>query len=306
MKKLLLRTSGVWATCLLICASAWSQAPCPPAEWNRSSLQALKDAKWVMESPAQREALVLALVPCLADPDPQLRDGYAFEALSAWSRKSLLSTDTQRSIFGQLMPQLEASVPDPHGFAAPFAALALAEVARGDRLAGFLSSQERNALVHAATQYVRQVKDYRGFVVGQGWRHGVAHGADLLMQLALNPAMDQAQLERLVEAALSQVVPAEGHFYVYGESERLARPVLFAARRGLMAPEWWRTALERFANPQPLATWERAFDSQSGLARLHNTKAFFLVLFANVRDSSHDGLRGALLDPVRVVLGKLP
>ena len=306
MKKLLFRAFVVVASGLWVCSSAWSQAACPPAGWTHATLDALKGAKWVMESPERREALALALVPCLADPDPTLRDGYAFDALSAWSRKNQLSTDTQRRIFGLLMPQLEASVPDPHGFASPFAALALAEVARGDRLAGFLSSQERNALVDSATHYVRQVKDYRGFIVGQGWRHGVAHGADLLMQLALNPAMDQAQLERLVEAALSQVVPADGHFYVYGESERLARPVLFAARRGLMAPEWWRTALERFANPQPLATWERAFDSQSGLARLHNTKAFFLVLFANVRDSSHDGLRGALLDPVRAVLGKLP
>ena len=30
------------------------------------------------------------------------------------------------------------------------------------------------------------VRDYRGFDAKQGWRHGVAHGADLLLQLSRN------------------------------------------------------------------------------------------------------------------------
>jgi hypothetical protein len=259
-----------------------------------------------MESATQRDALALALLPCLADPDPQLRDGYAFDALSAWLRQNQLPTDVQHRILGILLPQVDAAAPDADGFAAPFAALTLAEIARADRLGGLLSTRERSVLVDSASRYVRSVQDYRGFIAGQGWRHGVAHGADLLMQLALNPAIDKGQLERLVEAALSQVVAAGGHFYVYGESERLARPVLFAARRGLITPEWWRNALERFATPHPMAAWEQAIDSQEGLARLHNTKAFFLVLYANVRDSKHEGLRDALLEPVGNVLGKLP
>ncbi len=301
-----LRITAVLAGGLLAFSSAWSQGACPPVGWTPAALTQLKVAQWSVSNPQQREELALALLPCLADPDPQLRDGIAFEALSFWLRQKQLSVDAQRSIFSALLNQLEANAPDQGGFAAPFAVLTLAEIARADRVTPFLGDSGRNILVNTATQYMRGVHDYRGFVEGQGWRHGVAHGADLLMQLALNPAIGKAQLESLVDAALSQVVPAAGHFYIYGESERLARPILVAARRGLIDADWWRRSLAPLGVPHPLAAWDQAFASQAGLARLHNTKTFVLVLYANVRDNTHEGLRNALLAPVRDVLEKLP
>ena len=42
---------------------------------------------------------------------------------------------------------------------------------------------------------MKSMLDYRGFVPGAGWRRAVAHGADLLMQLALNPAVERTQLD---------------------------------------------------------------------------------------------------------------
>jgi hypothetical protein len=59
----------------------------------------------------------------------------------------------------------------------------------------------------------------------------VAHGSDLLMQLALNPRLDKEALGLVVSGVRVQVAP-KGHAYVAGESERLARPILFAAQRG--------------------------------------------------------------------------
>lgn len=301
-----LRITAVLAGGLVFVASAWSQAACPPAGWTPTALAQLKAQKWAVQSPAQRDELAVALLPCLANPDPQLRDGIAFEALSFWLRQKQLTVDVQQRIFSTLVKQVDAKAPDADGFADSFAVLTLAEIARADRLAPFLSDSERQALVGTASQYVRSVRDYRGFIEGQGWRHGVAHGADLLMQLALNPAIGKAQLERMVDAAMSQVRPASGHFYVYGESERLARPILVAARRGLIDADWWRQSLVGLGAPDPFAAWEQAIASEAGLSRLHNTKAFVLVLYANVRDSPHAGLRDALLAPVREVLEKLP
>jgi hypothetical protein len=248
----------------------------------------------------------MGLLACLADPDPVLRDGIAFEALSAWMRQKLLPMDLQRLMYSQLLGQLQSNVGSEAGFAQPFAALTLAEIARSDGATPFLTESERNALVDAATTYLRGVRDYRGFIQGEGWRHGVAHGADLLMQLARNPLVGKEQLKRIVEAVQSQVVPNASHFYVYGESERLARPVLFAARRGLIEPEWWLHIIEGISAPKPLTRWEQALGTQAGLSRLHNTKAFLLGLFANVRESPDEGLQAALLTPLRRALEQLP
>ena len=39
---------------------------------------------------ARRQKLALALLPCLSNPDPGLRDGVAFEAYYTWMRAKLL------------------------------------------------------------------------------------------------------------------------------------------------------------------------------------------------------------------------
>lgn len=82
------------------------------------------------------------------------------------------------------------------------------------------------------------MRDYRGFDDRQGWRHGVAHGADLLMQLSLNPAFGKPELTRIRDAVAAQVMPA-GHAYVFGEGERMAAPIVYIARRGVFTEAEW-------------------------------------------------------------------
>lgn len=287
-------------------ARAQAQAACPPPPWSLPALQQLKAAQWKLADAPARDALALALVPCLAHANPALRDGISFEGLSAWMRAKQLSVDTLRQLHRALLAQLADTATDQAGFARPFAALVLSELARADRLQAYLSDEERQALVNAAGNYLRGVRDYRGFVPGEGWRHGVAHGADLAMQLALNPAVNAQQLDELVTAVQAQIAPAGEHFYIYGEGERLARPIFYAARRGLLTPQRWEALVQAVASPAPLPSWERAFESQAGLARLHNVKAFLLVLSHNVAGSADPAVQAALGKLLPPALKQLP
>jgi hypothetical protein len=90
----------------------------------------------------------------------------------------------------------------------------------------------------------------------EGWRHGVAHGADLLLQLALNPAVDRAGLDRLLGAVAAQVAPRE-HSYIYGESERLARPCCSPPSAVCTSPAEWNAWLLEVAAPTPFETGTR-------------------------------------------------
>ena len=101
--------------------------------------------------------------------------------------------------------------------------------------------------MRAATTYVTTLTDYRGFDASEGWRHGVAHGADLLLQLSLNLALDRAQLDAILAAVASQVMPANGHFYIYGEGERLMAPVFYIGRRGALSSADWSEWFARLA-----------------------------------------------------------
>lgn len=290
---------------LALLASAWAtQAACPPEGEDPASLQALEARGFELADDARRQRLALALVDCLGDPDPALRDGVAFEAEAAWLRADAIDLATRRRMLERLLGAIDPAQADAAGFRQPFAALVLAEVARTDRIAAWMRPDERTALVDAAAGYLSTVRDYRGFDPREGWRHGVAHGADLVMQLAMNPALDQAALDRLLTAIAAQVAPAGEHSYIDGEPARLARPMLLIAQRGLHPPEAWQRWLTRLTEPAPMASWDDAYRSRAGLAKRHNLSAFLLAAYAGARESG-DARIEAVVPALREALARL-
>lgn len=290
----------VFAAALVLSACATAEAQtsaCPPAGYDRARLEAIKADGWRVSGDRERNRLARALTACLASSDPTMRDGIAFEAYAHWLRGRQLSVETMRALAADLDARLIAN--DPNGFERPFAALVLSEVVRADRIEAYLDPGARARLLDNALLYFTSVRDYRGFDAAEGWRHGVAHGADVLLQLSLNPAFDADELKRIADALATQVSP-DGHFYVYGESERLARPILFMAQRGLISEADWTQYFAQFAS-----AGENPYGSQAGLARMHNVKAFLQVIFLNARlsESSADD---ALLPGVEAALRALP
>nr|HET7858150.1 DUF2785 domain-containing protein [Caldimonas sp.] len=278
--------------------AAAAAAACPPATADRAALDALARAAWKLDDDGRRQALAVELLDCLADPDPKLRDDVAFAAIQHWSRARQLAPATLQAIRTTLVARLAAD--DPAGFARPFAALALAEVARADRVAPFLSADERAALVRAGSAYLAGVRDYRGFDERDGWRHGVAHGADLALQLALHPALDRAQLDALLAAIASQVVPA-GHFYVYGEGDRLMAPVFYLGRRGVLSADEWSAWFAALAARVPRG----APATQAALAARHDLAQFLLPLYASLREQASPEMQARMLPGVTAALRTL-
>ena len=247
---------------------------------------------------------LLALTACLGDPDPNVRDKIAFERLSAAMRSGEVDRDTLAGLEARLL-KLVAD-PDPLGVQRPFAILALAEVARTDRIKPWMTDADREQLVEVAAGYLTNLTDYRAFDQKEGYRHGVAHGADLVMQLALNQATTKAQLDRLLAAVASQAVPRDPSVaYWAGEPDRLARAVLFIAQRKLHSDAEWKSWFEKVMDPKPLPSWNQAFTSEAGIKKHHNARAFLLSIFATATTTDDQGIR-LLLAPARDSLKLVP
>lgn len=287
---------------LAAASSAQAQTPCPPAGYDRVRLEQLRAADWELARASERRRFALAVAACLASPDPFLRDQVAFEALAHMLRARQLDAATQTALINDILPRLESA--DANGFERPFAALALAELVRADRVNPILSEALRAEIINRALSYFVGVRDFRGFDEAAGWRHGVAHGADLLMQLALNQSYGRDDLARIRDAVVAQISPT-GHFYIYGEPERLARPILIIAQRGAFSSEEWSAWLAAIAAPATLSSWNQAFSSQAGLARKHNVAAFVQVLWVNARLSEDAGIQ-ALRPGAEAALRSLP
>ncbi len=286
-------SAWVWAFALTGAAGA----TCPPAGHDKAALMAQRAGDWkAPQADDERQALALALLDCLSDPDPALRDLIAFDALQNWMRTGRLDAPTLRTLRERLLLLL-AAPPDPAGFTQPFAALVLAEVARIDRQRGNLSDDERAALISQGTRWLAGWRDYRAFDDAEGFRHGVAHGADLMLQLALNRKLTRAQAETMLAAVAEQVMPSGDMAYRYGEPDRLAAAIYYLAQGPLLsAADWERWLLELAARRQ------RTPINTVALAQKHNLAAFLNSLYVAMREVGSAELQSRLLPGLRKAL----
>lgn len=267
---------------------------CLTKQWQKQDLEKLKNNDYKVESAAKREALALQLLSCLASPDPQIRDGVAFEALSFWLRNEQLSQSIHLEMFNTLTQVLAAKVNDPQGVYQSFAMLVLSEVARVDRKSAFLNDNQRSHLVNVGTRYLSNLTDYRGFSGQVGWRHGIAHSSDLMLQLALNPAINKTQLNIILTALATQVTAKEQHSYTQGEPKRLAMAVIYVFLREELSVEDWNTWLSGIIEPAPFKQWQNVYQNEKGLIKLHNTQSFLYALYVTIRPSKNEMLMAML------------
>ncbi|WP_295993363.1 DUF2785 domain-containing protein [Rugamonas sp.] len=280
-----------------LAAHAIATAACPPAGMSRAQLVALSAAGYEVADNARRQALALGLVDCLGDPDPVLRDEIAFGALESWMRSQKLEPATLRSLRTTQLASLKQA--DAAGLAQPFAAIVLGEVANADRMQPFMSAAERTELVQAGAAYLSNVRDYRGYDLKEGWRHAVAHAADMMMELALNPALSKKDQRLILSAVATQLSAAGAHtpaqFFLYSEGERLAAPVLgLASHADFSAAEWdeWFSSLA-------ITPSEHDAMLPQSMAHRHNLRSFLMTLYISLSESKDGAQRERLLPYVR-------
>ncbi|MEO0424445.1 MAG: DUF2785 domain-containing protein [Pseudomonadota bacterium] len=289
---------GAWRAALLVaCALGLANAPSSAETMpDRAELEAWRDAAFQTDDP---KGSLMQLAGLMGEVDPFLRDEIGFTGLSAILRRGSADPATVRRLIAVFTARLDK--PDPVGVRRSFAILGLSELARVDRLEPFLSDEEFSELVAVASAQLSQVTDYRGYDPDVGWRHAVAHGSDFALQLVLNDRTDAEQLALLREAVAAQIAP--GVAYVNGESQRLARPILYMAlREASVAPPWgdWFEALAQ----QHVAIFEGTETTVDGLSARHNLRRFLLEIYTTAKSSDREAL-APLADGALALLRRL-
>ncbi|WP_085299819.1 DUF2785 domain-containing protein [Cognaticolwellia mytili] len=264
---------------------------CYTNEWNQQALLDLATRKFNIESDVERNELALQLVNCLAVPQSNIRDGVAYAGLSAWLRSNQLPQNTYQMMYEKLLNDFGQETIDDNKIYQPFITLMLAELARVDRKTPYLPADQRELLVVKSAKYMSNITDYRGFDNVVGWRHNVAHTADLFLQLALNPEINKKQLSTMLEAIGQQVLPKNGHFYTYGEPKRLVMPLLYIFLQEQHTEQDWKNWLQQYITKAPTANWQQTYKNNQGLANLHNAREFLNAMFVLIADSKNTQLQ---------------
>jgi len=259
--------------------------------FSDDTLQTLKQKHFVIKAPEQRNNTAIKLLSCIGSPDPKVRDGIVYAATSEWLRAGMLDQATVKSMFDILINILKQTNQDPHNFTQPFAALVMSEVLRVDRIATYLLDTERQKAIDVTTTYMQNIVDYRGFDDTQGWRHAVAHTADVFLQLSLNKKVSKVQLTQMLDALKSQVSPQSNHFYVFAEPKRLAMPFIYIVLRGEHSELEVANYLDSVVTPAPFTDWQGVYSDKKGLAKLHNIRSFVYSIFAISGQSNNPSLK---------------
>lgn len=263
---------------------------CESFNWSKSKLLILKEQGFLLDNVEEKHILAKQLLHCLASPDPILRDNIAFTALSQWLRANDFGAEFYQTIYATLLNVLESNVIDENAVYQSFAMLMVSEVARVDRKTPFLNNEQRDHLVDVGTGFLKSIEDYRGYDSNFGWRHSVAHTADLMLQLSLNPSIKKQHLHKMLKAISTQVVAKKNHSYIFGEAKRLAMPVIYIFLNNDLTIEEWQLWLSNVTSASPLKTWGDAYASQQGLSKIHNTQSFLFAFYALIKNSKNERL----------------
>jgi hypothetical protein len=265
-------------------------AKCESSSWDNAALLSIKEQGFIIDNVVDKRLVAQQLLHCLASSDPILRDTIAFTGLSQWLRSNDFDIKFYQEMFLNLMNVIESEIKDENAVYQSFAILMLAEIARVDRKMPFFTDVQRESLVDIGTEFLQSVEDYRGYDSTIGWRHSVAHSADLMLQLSLNPAIKKQHLNAMLAAISTQVVAKDNHFYIYGEPKRLAMPVIYIFLNDLLTVEEWNVWLNNLTSSSPLKSWGDAYSSQQGLSKLHNTQGFLFAFYTLIKNSSNERL----------------
>lgn len=279
-------------TCLfaiLFSAAASANKPCNDS-FSDAELLTLKSDNFDIASEQKRNQTAVALLACIGHNNPAIRDGVVYAAYQYWLRNELLTTETVQHLLASLFNNLKQSEQDPEQFRTAFSALILSEVIRVDRQKPYMTQQQRQLAINETAHFMANINDYRGFTDNEGWRHSVAHTADIILQFSLNKAVSPSQGQVLLTAIAQQVAPPL-HYYHFGEPKRLALPTLYLLLNDKVSHDNLNNMLQQLASPAPFPDWQATYQSEHGLAKRHNTRSFFEALFVLSSNSQNPKLQ---------------
>jgi hypothetical protein len=202
---------------------------------DKAFWQSLASNEFAIPEGHSVQELTPALVELLGSPDPELRDDVAYTALVYWvTRQQLYSDDELRQLTNTLRDGLYDQLienPTNSVLRRSFSALALSVLAYHDLTASFWSEDDVHALVETACDYLLAEQDVRGYHNGTGWRHAVAHTADLMKFLARNPKSSEGDHLRMLNTMAERLMKPVAYVYIHDEDERLTQAVTDILKR---------------------------------------------------------------------------
>jgi hypothetical protein len=183
---------------------------------------------------ADLQDLTAELVTWLGDPSSRRRDTLAYPVLATWIAEGVyddLLVGLGDGICTGLLVGLGHDGDDTV-LRRSFSALVLTEILARDNVELLLTADDVMRWGDRATSWYVRERDQRGYVPGRGWVHAVAHGADLVGQLARSRHLAAMEQTALLDVVADRLLAPTSYVWRHGEDERIAYTVMAVVHRG--------------------------------------------------------------------------
>ena len=222
--------------------------------------------------------LALEMMDHIGSPSGELRDDLIYTAFATWIldhnlfdsdqlRQLLVITLDDQHIFYSIGETNTDSV-----FTRSFSILLLPLILIAHREKPFLTKLEVRQIKKRLLQCLSEEKDLRGYVVGKGWAHTIAHVGDAFDDLAQCLEIESADLLEILKAITAKIcidiIP-----YVYAEDERMTTAVVTILERQLLdegdVENWIRSFATLVQKTERLPTSFKHLNAKSFLRSLY-------------------------------------
>ncbi len=222
--------------------------------------------------------LTAELTRMLGDPDPALRDGTAYPALTTWIDRGVYD-DLLAGLGDGMATGLLVGIGERDTdtvFRRSFSALVLGECISRDNARPLLPGGKILEWGDRLTTWLLRERDLRGFVRGKGWAHAVSHGADTLTILARSPHLATPELTVLLDVIADRLLLPVDTLFSSGEPDRLAFSTMAVLRRNVVPLQVLEPWIARIA---AAAATRLSYDDRDPYLVGGNAEAFLRALY---------------------------
>jgi len=224
------------------------------------------------------DELTAELTRMLGDPDPALRDGTAYPALTTWIERGVYD-DLLAGLGDGMATGLLVGIGERDTdsvFRRSFSALVLGECIARDNVRPLLPGGKILEWGDRLTTWLLRERDLRGFVPGKGWAHAVSHGADTMAILARSPHLATPELTVLLDVVADRLLLPVDRLFSSGEGDRLAFATVAILRRNVVPLRVLEPWIARIAAS---AGTRSTYDDRDPYLAGGNAEAFLRALY---------------------------
>ena len=224
------------------------------------------------------DELTAELTRMLGDPDPALRDGTAYPALTTWIERGVYD-DLLAGLGDGMAAGLLVGIGERDTdsvFRRSFSALVLGECIARDNGRPLLPGGKILEWGDRLTTWMLRERDLRGWVPGKGWAHAVSHGADTMAILARSPHLATPELTVLLDVVADRLLQPVDRLFSSGEGDRLAFATVAILRRNVVPLRVLEPWIARIAAS---AGTRSSYDDRDPYLAGGNAEAFLRALY---------------------------